>query len=185
MTRRSCRDGERQGAPGTCLHCGAPLRLVTRHRAKAEGCGRRTRPQDAQDETWARSPGKSHTKAIESRRRRLAGEEARGQEPATAATPGKALNGPRDETRTSTLFRNEGKSGSPSGGRWRGRTGRCAGTACLARHAAGGEDGTDSWRFTWHRIALVNYQVYSHGCHSITPEGLHKTARTRPTPGRR
>lgn len=91
----------------------------------------------------------------------------------------------RDETRTSTLFRNEGKSGSPSGGRWRGRTGRCAGTACLARHAAGGEDGTDSWRFTWHRIALVNYQVYSHRCHSITPEGLHKTACTRPTPGRR
>lgn len=190
MTRRSCRDGERRGAPGTCLHCGGP---ETGHTAQGESRG--AWPTHAAPGCPGRNlgtkPGKeSHrgaapTRAIESRRRRLAGEEARGQEPATAATPGKALNGPRDETRTSTLFRNEGKSGSPSGGRWRGRTGRCAGTACLARHAAGGEDGTDSWRFTWHRIALVNYQVYSHGCHSITPEGLHKTARTRPTPGRR
>lgn len=184
MTRRSCRDGERRGAPGTCLHCGGP---ETGHTAQGESRG--AWPTHAAPGCPGRNLGTKPGKESHKGHREPEAASGRGGGRGSGTRHGRdsrqSSQRARDETRTSTLFRNEGKSGSPSGGWWRGRTGRCAGTACLAHHAAGGEDGTDSWRFTWHRIALVNYQVYSHGCHSITPEGLHKTACTRPTPGRR
>lgn len=97
--------GEHGEAPGTCPHCRGPPTVWSRqHRAKPEGRGQRTRPQDAQDETWMLSSAKSRTEKLhlegpfESRRQRPAGKEAWDQEPAMATVPGTALHGPRDET---------------------------------------------------------------------------------------
>lgn len=126
--------GNAEGRPAPACTAGVP-RLVTTAQGESRGAWPTHAAPGCPGRNLGTKPGKeSHrgaapTRAIESRRRRLAGEEARGQEPATAATPGKALNGPRDETRTSTLFRNEGKSGSPSGGAVEGPDGTVRGNS--------------------------------------------------------
>lgn len=113
--------GNAEGRPAPACTAGVP-RLVTRHRAKAEGRGQCTWPQDAQDETWARSPGKSRTEE-----RRPQGPSRAGggvwpgrrpgvRNPPRPRLPAKLSTGPAMRPAPPLSSETKGRVGAPRGG---------------------------------------------------------------------